>query len=700
MVEINKLIKDINKKFGVNAIRRGCDIKEDMAFKIPLGSIGLNDALKGGLPSGRYITLAGQESSGKSLLAYKAIAAVQNMKKKIVKDGDFEYEVVAEDGDIPLQAALIQIECGSYSAEWGEINGIDNDKLIFCQPEGMEIALDIAVALQRAGVEFIVIDSIAAMLPTKEMDTDLQDTVQMGLRAKALNTYHAKFQSINNTLERSGHLPATVLAINQFREKIGGYGDSTYCLHGETNVVFADGRTIPIEKVVKEKIKGKVLAFNKVTAAFEECEILDWFDNGILKANDNFYTITTMGKGSKNGRYSITATSDHKILTNSGWKMCKDISLQDKLVTSMPTVLNGTLLDFLAGTFVGDCSLVKNCNTARMVFQDSLNKEYRDWKVSKLSKAYSFHKVAEQWVSNYTVELAEIEDLIGKNRDIYFLLDHFTDLGLAVYYMDDGHFDHSHQRACISMKRFVKTSGKLHVVSEFFNAQGLECSAYSNGKLQFTVKGSRELFKRICKFVPQSMQYKLPLEYQNKYEDFELTFTKEIVPKFVDILSVGISSPRKFRNKHLYDLKISNHPNFIAGGTGNGVVVHNCPGGNSQKYTNSLEIRLRAGDYIKEGTGVNQCIVGRVIKWKLQKNKTGAAFLDGEYDLYIDDGYLPRGTIDTAKELVVSAIVKGIIERRGPWYFYAGAQLAQGQDNLIEKIRKDKELFLEIVSKL
>lgn len=352
MVEINKLIKDINKKFGVNAIRRGCDIKEDMAFKIPLGSIGLNDALKGGLPSGRYITLAGQESSGKSLLAYKAIAAVQNMKKKIVKDGDFEYEVVAEDGDIPLQAALIQIECGSYSAEWGEVNGIDNDKLIFCQPEGMEIALDIAVALQRAGVEFIVIDSIAAMLPTKEMDTNLQDTVQMGLRAKALNTYHAKFQSINNTLERSGHLPTTTLAINQFREKIGGYGESSYC-----------------------------------------------------------------------------------------------------------------------------------------------------------------------------------------------------------------------------------------------------------------------------------------------------------------------------------------------------------PGGNSQKYTNSLEIRLRAGDYIKEGTGVSQCIVGRVIKWKLQKNKTGAAFLDGEYDLYIDDGYLPRGTIDTAKELVVSAIVKGIIERRGPWYFYAGTQLAQGQDNLIEKIRNDKELFLEIVSK-
>lgn len=353
MADIDKLVKDINKKYGINAIRRGCDIKEQMNFKIPTGSVGLNSALNGGLPSGRYITLAGQESSGKSLLAYKAIATVQSMRKKIVKDNDFEYEVVSEDGDIPLKAALIQMECGSYSSDWGEIHGIDNNELIFCQPEGMEQAFDIVYALQQAGVEFIVIDSIAAMLPTKEIETDLQDTVQMGLRAKCLQSFHGKFQSYNNTLERNGKLPCTVLAINQFREKLGGYGD--------------------------------------------------------------------------------------------------------------PTVI---------------------------------------------------------------------------------------------------------------------------------------------------------------------------------------------------------------------------------------------PGGSSQKYTNSLEIRLRAGDYLKEGSGVNQRIVGRIVKWKLQKNKVGTAFLDGEYDLYIDDGLLPRGTIDTAKELVVLAMVNGIIERRGAYYYYDGSQLAQGQENTIELIRNDQELFLDIVSKL
>lgn len=353
MEEITKLIKDINKKFGTNAIRVGSKMKQEMNFKIPLGSVGLTSALDGGLPSGRYITLAGQESAGKSLLAYKAIATVQTMRKKLVKDGDFEYEVIAEDGDIPLKTALIELESGSYSQDWGALNGINNDELLFCQPEGMEQALDIAYALQQAGVEFIVIDSIAAMLPTKEIQTDLQDTVQMGLRAKCLQSYFGKFQAYNNTLERNGKLPTTVLAINQFREKLGAYGD--------------------------------------------------------------------------------------------------------------PTTI---------------------------------------------------------------------------------------------------------------------------------------------------------------------------------------------------------------------------------------------PGGKAQVYTNALEIRLRVGDYIKEGSGVNQRIVGRIVKWKIQKNKLGKAFVDGEYDLYIDDGLIPRGCIDTAKELISLAIQKGIVERRGAWYFYEGNQISQGQDNLIEKVRNDVNLFEEIVGKL
>lgn len=703
MADINTLIKDINKRFGVNAIRKGADINDEMNFKIPLGSVSLNDALGGGLPSGRYITLAGQESSGKSLLAYKAIAAVQNMYKKKITKGNFEYEVVADDGDIPLQAALIQIESGSYSEEWGAQNGIDNDKLLFCQPEGMEQALDIAVELQKAGVEFIVIDSIAAMLPTKYIETDISDTAQMGIKPLKLQTYHGKFQSFNNTLERNGKLPTTVLSINQFRDKIGGYGDPTVCLHGETNVVFVDGRTIPIEKVVREKIKGKVWALNEATGKFEQSEIVDWMDNGKLKADNSFYTITTNGVGSKNGKFSITTTLDHRVLTTDGWKFAEEVKKGDYLITKKDTIINGTLKDFLAGTLVGDCSLILNGNTANLSFQDKSNKEYLEWKVSKLSNAFTFKKCSfknsEVYRSNYTVELASLKPQLV-NRDINYLLNNFSDLGLAVYYMDDGCLDINRNRAFLTMKRF-KNNNVLDTVNQFFNDIGLECSVDKKcGKFNFTANGSKNLFKRIYKYVPPCMQYKLPLEFRGMYEDFDLNFNKEVITEPVLVLEAGIASKRKFRNKHLYDLKIEKNHNFLAGGTGSGLVVHNCPGGNSQKYTNSLEIRLRAGDYIKEGTGTNAKIVGRVIKWKIQKNKLGAAFTTGEYDLYTDDGLLPKGSIDTAKELVVLAVIKGIIERRGSWFYFHGNQLAQGQDNLIALLRENQDLFAEIIEAL
>lgn len=705
MVEIDKLVKDINKKFGTNAIRLGRNIREDMNFKIPLGSVGLNDALGGGLPSGRYITLAGQESSGKSLLAYKAIAAVQNLRKKLVGEGADAYEVVADDGDTPLTAALIQLECGSYSPDWGEVHGIDNDRLIFVQPEGMEQALDLACALQRAGVEFIVIDSIAAMLPTKEIETDQEDTVQMGLRAKALNVFHGKFQSINNSLERNGKLPTTLLAINQLREKIGAYGNPLYCLHGETNVVFVDGRTIPIEKVVKEHIQGEVWGFDESTGLFKPCKILNWFDNGKLDVqNDSFYTITTNGVGSKNGRFSITTTSDHKILTDSGWKYAKDISLADKLVTKMPEVVNGTLKDFLYGTLVGDCSLNyghKPSNTANLNFQDSQNVEYLNWKVSKLSKAFNMHLDAARgaWRSNYTTELASIKKALG-NRDVKVFIKNFSYLGLAVYFMDDGNTDLGRGRACIAMRRFTKDFETLEFVADFFKSIGMDCTPLKTGYILFTATGSDTLFKRISKYVPQCMQYKLPLKYRGLYEDFKLDFTLRTVPQYVDVLDAGISKSRKFRNKHLYDLEVDTAHNFLAGGTGSGLVVHNCPGGSSQKFTNAIEIRTRVGDIIREGTGVNARTVGRIIKWKIEKNKTGKAFSDGEYDLYVDDALLPRGSIDTGKELVILAMSKGLIERRGGWFYYNGEQLGQGQDNVVAKLRENQELFMEIVEKL
>lgn len=269
MPDIKELIRTINKAHGKNAIRLGTNIKEQMSFKIPTGSVVLDFVIGGGIPSGRLVTVAGAYSTGKSLLAYKMIANVQKMHKKIVTVGGEDIEVVAEDGDIPLKAALIQTEQGSFTKEWAEQMGIDLDELLFAQPEGMEEALDIAIACQRAGVELIVIDSYASLIPTKVLMSDFDETTQMGIKAKMLGEYHNKIQNFNNRLEREGKLPSTIIAINQLREKIGVmYGNPEYITGGRstgyTNSVelrLRMGDTITVGSGESKRIVGKTIKF-------------------------------------------------------------------------------------------------------------------------------------------------------------------------------------------------------------------------------------------------------------------------------------------------------------------------------------------------------------------------------------------------------------------------------------------------------
>ena len=269
MPDLKQLVKTINKAHGKNAIRLGATIKEQMSYKISTGSVALDYVIGGGIPSGRLITIAGAYSTGKSLLAYKMIANVQKMKKKLVTVDGEDIEIVAEDGDIPLTCALIQTEQGSLTKEWAIENGIDLESLLFCQPDGMEEALDIAIALQRAGVELIVIDSYAALLPTKVLTSDFDESYQMGIKPKMLGEYHGKFQLFNNALEREGKLPSTVVAINQLREKIGVmYGSPEYTTGGRstgfTNTLeirLRMGDTIAVGSGETKRIVGKTIKF-------------------------------------------------------------------------------------------------------------------------------------------------------------------------------------------------------------------------------------------------------------------------------------------------------------------------------------------------------------------------------------------------------------------------------------------------------
>jgi len=237
--EIENLIAKINKDFGINAIRKACDVEEVKA-RIPSGSISLDIDLGGGIPIGRMTQISGGFSACKSALAYHIAANAQKMRKRkerwekyCTKDKEVLHWVICDDNNDPmgdhLVVAIIQSENHSYSNEWAAGIGVDIDNLIFIAPEGMEEGLEIAGQLQKSGdVDVIIHDSYAAYKPIKEIEKSQEDTVQMGLKAKCFDEYHGKYQAFNNRLEREGKIPTTLIALNQLREKIGAYGDPEY----------------------------------------------------------------------------------------------------------------------------------------------------------------------------------------------------------------------------------------------------------------------------------------------------------------------------------------------------------------------------------------------------------------------------------------------------------------------------------------
>ena len=206
--ELEKLMSDLNKKFGANCITLGVPKDEEGNIKsierLSTGSIALDLALGGGIPEGRFIELSGAYSSTKTTQALHIIREAQ--KKGYV-------------------CALVDVE-GTTDEAFAESIGVDFDSLIYSRPDGMEEALQMLLDMQKSGeVHLAVLDSIAAMSTNKEQDTSMEETVRMGIPQQLLGEYFRKYQANNNRLEREGKKPFTIIGINQVREKIGAYGD-------------------------------------------------------------------------------------------------------------------------------------------------------------------------------------------------------------------------------------------------------------------------------------------------------------------------------------------------------------------------------------------------------------------------------------------------------------------------------------------
>jgi len=171
----------------------GLTLASDNEFKferIPFGIPQLDKLTGGGIPKKRFTLLTGQPSGGKSYLAMKAVESVQ-------KEGG--------------TAVWIDTEM-SLDESWFRKCGVNPDLLLASQPENGEAAIDIARAVMEAGVDLVVIDSIAGMVPAAEL-TDF-DKNPMGWLARFVN------DSLSRLMSRLKH-GSSLICINQQRSALG-----------------------------------------------------------------------------------------------------------------------------------------------------------------------------------------------------------------------------------------------------------------------------------------------------------------------------------------------------------------------------------------------------------------------------------------------------------------------------------------------
>ncbi len=188
-------LSSIRKQYGEGSVMKlGEEPARLQVSVIPTGALSLDIALGvGGLPRGRVVEVYGQEGSGKTTLALQVLAECQ-------KAGG--------------TAAFIDAE-HAFNREYAEALGINLDELLVSQPDTGEQALDICDTLVRSGaVDCIVIDSVAALVPSAELQGDMGDT-HVGLQARLMS------QALRKLSGSVSNANSLVVFINQIREKIG-----------------------------------------------------------------------------------------------------------------------------------------------------------------------------------------------------------------------------------------------------------------------------------------------------------------------------------------------------------------------------------------------------------------------------------------------------------------------------------------------
>lgn len=265
---VNIALQQIEHQFGKGSIMKLGESLRNIP-KVPIvstGSLALNMALGvGGFPRGRVVEIYGPEASGKTTICLHAIAEVQ-------KHGGTAAFIDVEHALDPVRAEKI---------------GVNLENLLISQPDYGEQALEIAETLVRSGgVDIIVIDSVAALVPKSEIEGEMGES-QMGAQARLMSQAMRKLTaaiSKTNTL---------MIFTNQIRMKIGVMFGSPETTTGGNALKFYASLRLDIRKIGNiqegEEIVGSrhrvKVKKNKIAPPFKVAEF-DMDENGISWVGD------------------------------------------------------------------------------------------------------------------------------------------------------------------------------------------------------------------------------------------------------------------------------------------------------------------------------------------------------------------------------------------------------------------------------
>ena len=275
-------MEQIKDRFGEGSIMKFGDHKHVNIDAVPTGCLSLDIALGiGGVPRGRVVEVFGPESSGKTTLAQHIVSEVQ-------KCGGIAAFIDAEHALDPDYAAKI---------------GVDVSGLLISQPDTGEQALEILETLVRSNaVDVVVVDSVAALVPKKEIEGDMGDS-NMGLQARLMSQALRKLTGIvakTNTI---------VVFINQIRMKIGVIFGNPETTTGGNALKFYSSVRIEVrrsaqikqaDKIIGNRVKCKIVK-NKVAAPFRTCEFDIMYNEGISISGDLLDVGVSMEVVRKNG---------------------------------------------------------------------------------------------------------------------------------------------------------------------------------------------------------------------------------------------------------------------------------------------------------------------------------------------------------------------------------------------------------------